>query len=159
MSTCTLSKVLVVSFLFTFNSCDIEGDEPENIRFTLLNAVNELRLAGCTCGSDAMPPVSPLKWNAALEDAAAAHARDMIQREYFDHISLDGLSPVDRAHLAGYEGENVGENIGRYYQTTKGVMNAWKASESHCRALMDGDYTEMGAAKVKTYWVLDFGNP
>ena len=125
----------------------------------MLNQVNALRQTGCQCGSVYMPPVAPLKWNAQLELAAEAHVKDMYTNNYFSHIAPDGSSPIQRAQNAGYTGQYVGENIARGYTDLSSVMTAWQNSESHCQAMMDSLYSEMGAARESDYWVQEFGRP
>ena len=106
-----------------------------------------------------MPPVHILTWNDTLEVAAGRHARDMRDKNYLEHISPDGVSPIQRTMEAGYTGNYVGENIGRGYSNINQVMTAWKNSESHCKAMMDSLYYEMGAARADQYWVQEFGRP
>jgi uncharacterized protein YkwD len=130
-----------------------------NLSTVMLEEVNKLRRVGCQCGTIFMPPVQELTWNNALKSAAASHAKDMYENNYLDHISPNGTSPIIRAMEAGYTGNYVGENIARGYFKMGEVMNAWKNSESHCIAMMDSLYYEMGAAQVADYWVQEFGRP
>jgi uncharacterized protein YkwD len=129
----------------------------EDVRSALLEQINKLRATGCTCGNQWMVPVKALTWNNNLENAASNHAIDMYVNDYFSHLSLDGTAPVQRAQNAGYSGDYVGEVIARRYNATKDVVEAWQESESHCRALMDSLYNEMGGAKKEEYWVVDLG--
>lgn len=131
----------------------------EDLRTTLLPAVNQLRTAGCRCGDTLMPPVAPLVWNDVLASSAGQHVQDMIQQGYFSHLSPDGTPPIQRAVQAGYAALYVGENIARGYRNSAAVVEGWLASESHCRNMMDSTYSEMGAAAQSTYWVLDLGRP
>jgi uncharacterized protein YkwD len=105
-----------------------------------------------------MPPVKPVTWNDTLAAAALAHARDMDARNYFNHISPSGTSPIQRAITLGYTGNTVTENIAKGYTSIEPLMNAWQQSENHCKAMMDSLQTEMGAANVNTYWVQEFGS-
>ena len=123
----------------------------------MVDSVNLLRGKGCRCGTDSMPPVPPLTWNAQLEAAAAGHAKDMYLNNYFSHISPQGSSPIQRAQQAGYTGSYVGENIARGYATIGETMLAWQLSEAHCKAMMDTLYKEMGASQYGEYWVQEFG--
>lgn len=138
-------------------SCDEEAKPKENLRTAMLEAVNQLRQEGCMCGDDLMPPVSSLTWNDTLTLAAQAHATDMHDNNYFSHISPDGSSPYDRAQGAGYSGTYIGENIAHGYTKVSQAVNAWKQSESHCKAMMDDGYRELGAAREGDYWVLVLG--
>lgn len=137
--------------------------DPDNVRVVedtksaLHDQINKLRTNGCMCGNVWMPPVTELVWNTALEDAALDHATDMYVNNYFSHLSLDGTPPIRRAESAGYPGDYVGEVIAREYYTVSDVIEAWKGSESHCTALMDSLYNELGGARKEQYWVVDLG--
>lgn len=153
------SEVLLFVFaIFFFISCKKDNNLPEGkVEIAMLDSVNKLRVAGCTCGEDIMAPVPAIKWNVQLADAAAAHARDMYNRNYFEHVSPEGTSALQRAAAVGYEGTTVLENIGRGYKSTAAVISAWKASESHCKAMMDPVVVEMGAYSYGAFWVQEFG--
>jgi len=143
--------------VFNFAACSDETPQQEDVRTALLEQINTLRKSGCKCGTEDMPPVKPLTWNNVLEDAATSHAVDMYTHSYFSHESLDGTPPIIRVQQMGYDGDYVGEVIARKYYSTKDVMEGWKESESHCRALMDSLYNEMGGARKEDYWVVDLG--
>jgi uncharacterized protein YkwD len=63
-------------------------------------------------GWDLTDPLPPLAWNERLNKTAAAHNRDMRDRNYFSTFSLDGLTPLDRVTAAGYDPVHVGESLG-----------------------------------------------
>jgi uncharacterized protein YkwD len=154
------SFTIFLLLLVHLSGC-VEHDVPDHSisASLMLSEINNVRVKGCKCGSDALPPVHELKPDRILLEAANSHANDMHQREYFGHISPEGSSPVSRAQRAGYTGQYVGENIARGYKPASEVVAAWVQSESHCRALMDPLYSEAGAARVGDYWVLDLGKP
>ena len=129
----------------------------DNWQAAMLDTVNTWRVHGCTCGADSMPPVPPLTWNDTLTWAAQAHVTDMYEHNYFNHIAPDGSSPIQRAIQWGYSGDYIGENIARGYISLPAVMQAWKNSEDHCKALMDSTYSAMGAARDGDYWDQEFG--
>lgn len=153
---------LISSIIITFSlltGCSKDVEIVEDLSVGMLAEVNKVRSEGCQCGSDFIPPVPAMKWNSSLEYAADRHVKDMYYNNYFSHISPDGKSPAQRAMEAGYYGQLVGENIARGYDLIKNVVNGWKSSESHCKAMMDSLYSEMGAARYKDYWVMDMGQP
>jgi len=57
-----------------------------------------------------------LSYDSNLTNIARNHSRDMIQRNYFEHISPDGLNAIDRGNNAGYTCE---KNLGLV--TSKGI--------------------------------------
>jgi len=97
-------------------------DFPETAR-EVLDRANDFRArAGEFLDRSDLPPavrealsvleIQPsLSWNEALAEAAAVHARDMLERGYFAHVSPEGLGPMDRALSAGYPAAFVGESL------------------------------------------------
>jgi uncharacterized protein YkwD len=115
--------------------------------------------------------LEPLERNAFLDRAAMAHARDMLARDYFSHISPDGTDPGERARTAGYDWSRVLENIAAGQRSPREVVDAWVAStEGHREAMLDPAVTEMGVGYVfapfdpgrveaRHYWALSLGRP
>ena len=57
----------------------------------------------------------PLRRDADLAQAARKHARDMVRRDYFSHVSPGGATLGDRLRAAGYgrgQGWRAGEALG-----------------------------------------------
>ncbi|MFD2285264.1 hypothetical protein GJU39_05265 [Pedobacter petrophilus] len=149
----------LVFFVLLLSCKKSETLQPQNDLNLLLQEINLLRQSGCNCGTDYMPPVPPLQPSALLDNAAMAHAKDVDQRSYFAHISPEGTTPEERAMQAGYKGNVKGENLGKGYTHSDQVINAWKNSVSHCKAIMDGNSTEIGIGFSRNYWVTLFGRP
>ena len=151
-----LFMLMLGTFIF---SCKKErtADVKTDIQAELLTRLNQIRKTGCTCGTDIMPPVQKVTWNTALEKTATLHAEDMLSRNYFSHLTPEGVPAVQRSRVQGYTGTAVGEVIAKNYNSAALVMEAWIASESHCKAMMDSAYNEVGAGKAGTYWVMDLG--
>jgi uncharacterized protein YkwD len=166
-----LAVILLASFLlFSCKKTDVNAnknteannssnDTVYNINKTeLLQLVNDVRSKGCTCGTTAMPPVTPLAWNDQLAKAAYDHTIDMNANNYFSHTGLDGSDPGQRITAAGYLWNSWGENIASGFTTEQSVMNAWLASEGHCKNVMNGGFKDMGAGRVANLWTQDFGS-
>ena len=78
----------------------------------------------------------------------------------------DGRTPGDRAELAGYSGQLVGENIAAGQDTPRKVLDGWLTSPGHCANLMNPQFSELGAAyavdpksDAGIYWTSLFGAP
>ena len=138
-----------------FSGC---SDETAQLNYDklMLAKINEMRAAGCTCGDTEMPGVDALSINEALNDAAQVHAQDMAAKNYFDHMSPEGVSPHGRVTAAGYTGYHLFENIGKG-DSADDIIKAWQSSESHCKAIMDERNQEIGLSKYHRYWVAEFG--
>ena len=138
----------------------IKKSEPTASSFStqMLSAVNKLRAEGCDCGGEMMPPVKPLKWETHLEKAAKNHVNDMAERDVLDHFSADGTAPEVRIANAGWTKTlSIGENIGMGYKSIPEAIEGWKNSPHHCKAMMDKDAFEIGAARNGKMWCQDFG--
>ncbi|MFJ4192752.1 CAP domain-containing protein [Pseudomonas sp. NPDC089534] len=130
----------------------------------LLEQLNAARAQPRQCGGQAFSAAGPLAWNAVLGTVAQDHSRDMANKNYFDHKDRDGRTPGDRAELAGYGGQQVGENIAAGQDTVQKVVAGWLASPGHCANLMNPQYRELGAAyavdpksDAGIYWTAMFG--
>ncbi|MDO7902521.1 CAP domain-containing protein [Pseudomonas sp. K1(2024)] len=132
----------------------------------LLQEVNAARKLPRQCGGQPFAAAQPLNWNAILADVAANHTRAMANQNFFDHIDHDGRTPGDRAELAGYLYQQIGENIAAGRDTPRKVVDGWLASPGHCATLMNPDYRDLGAAyavdpksDAGIYWTGVFGSP
>jgi uncharacterized protein YkwD len=73
--------------------------------------------------------------DARLDAAARLHSADMATRDYFAHVTPEGLTPTDRAAAQGYT-VGVGENIAYGYPSAAAAMIGWMASDGHCRNIL-----------------------
>ena len=125
-----------------------------DVQFRTLDAVNALRVS-------AQSPTLVL--NAALNAAAATHARDMSVQNRPWHFGSDGSSPIDRVARAGYAHKFVGELISETYETELETLAAWMESPDLRRVLLDKRATELGFSwyqetSGKIWWTLVLGS-
>lgn len=130
----------------------------------LLAEVNVARARPRQCGAQSFAATSPLAWNATLATAAETHSRSMANNNYFDHKDRDGRTPGDRAELAGYDFQQIGENIAAGQDSVRKVVDGWLTSPGHCANLMNPQFKEVGAAYATDpksdagiYWTAMFG--
>ncbi|WP_349972763.1 CAP domain-containing protein [Pseudomonas caspiana] len=130
----------------------------------LLALINAARAKARQCGTQAVAATTPLTWNPALASAAENHSRGMANNNFFDHMDRDGRMPGDRAELAGYSGQQIGENIAAGQGSVAKVVEGWLASPGHCANLMNPAFKELGAAyavdpksDAGIYWTGVFG--
>lgn len=115
-----------------------------------------------------------------LAQVARARAADMAQRDYFDHVNLDGYGPNYLVTQAGYvlpdwysqspDANNI-ESIGAGYPTAQAVWDAWLVSPGHRRHVLAGEggtannfyatqeaygigYWEEADSRYRRYWVV-----
>ena len=89
----------------------------------------------------------------ALHQAAAEHAADMVDHQYFAHDSLDGRTLTDRDRAVGYVpnagrweiGENLAWGTGAR-STPDSIVDAWMHSPEHRRNILTAAFRETGVA-------------
>ena len=96
----------------------------------------------------------------ALQKAAEAHAKDMIERGYLSHTSPEGKTPAQRAAEAGYGGQGVGENLAGTppESTATDVLQMWMNSAGHRYNLERAQYVHVGMASADSAPVDDDPN-
>lgn len=157
-----MSGKLAILFLTLFIgllNCQWTSDGQLYFKEEMLLEVNHLRIRGCKCGENWMPPVKPLKWNTVLESASQRQADDMFQHKRMSHVGSDGSDVATRVTEAGYEWSAVGENIANGYENEAAVVAAWQKSPGHCKNIMKAAYTEMGVARSGNFWAQTFAKP
>jgi uncharacterized protein YkwD len=122
------------------------GDEGQ-----VLTLVNQQRAAaGCPA----------LRADGALATLARVHSADMRDRGYFSHDSPDGLSPFDRARVAGVTTMRA-ENIAMGQATAAAVMTSWMNSPGHRANILNCDFKTLGVGAYfgtgGPWWTQDFG--
>ncbi len=151
---------IALSLLFVMFGCqkkqEVQPAESVN-KAKLLQLVNEIRQAGCTCGTTRMPAVPAISWNDLLEKAATNHSADMNTNDYFSHTSKDGRTLGQRVTAVGYVWRGLGENIAKGYANEEAVIQGWKNSAGHCENIMSVDMKEMGLGKSGDYWTQVLG--
>lgn len=113
--------------------------------------------------------LSALAMNDKLQSVATVHSQDMVDKDYFNHTSLDGTSFSARINQAGYSYKAIGENIALHTGApdAKKVFYMWKNSPGHYSSMMNSGYTEIGlGVAIGDYsgyqaamYTLDFGDP
>lgn len=138
--------------------------QADEVQSRLLTLVNETRATPRNCGSASFAATRPLRYSAKLQAIAAAHAADMAQHNYFDHVGRDGSHVEERASSAGYRWRAIAENIAGGHTRVEAAMQDWLGSAEHCANLMSPAYSEMATAfavnnssSAGIYWVQVFG--
>lgn len=130
------------------------------LRTKILEMVNEIRIEH---------DLTPLTYNALLEQSAQGYADRMADEGFFAHVSPDGDTLKDRISRVGYynrsfsddcfcvKGYALGENLARGQKTAKEAVDAWMKSPAHRDAILNGDYSELGVGVSAGVWVQHFG--
>lgn len=153
-------------FLFGWHQGDYFARETaplrdlEAVRAEMLDRVNaERRSAG-------LPPLSR---SPDLDHAAQEHARDLLTRGYYKHVSPEGSTPLSRASAAGYRADLIAENLHQLTGPVAAVMDDWLRSSGHRRNLLDPGASDLGVGLAigpgygldpsgyRVIWVQSFG--
>jgi uncharacterized protein YkwD len=155
------SQISLSPVLTSVTSCGLP-----NFQADMLQAVNAARARPRTCGAVAMPAVGAVQWSDGLFISSAEHSQDMALRNYFDHITPEGVTAGQRANNAGYSYTNLGENIAAGQADVAAVMASWLNSPGHCENIMTAVFTDIGVACVAaprrqypTYWTMELAKP
>lgn len=100
--------------------------------------------------------LAPFAWSDALADVAAAHCQDMSERQFFDHVNPDGLSPFDRMAAAGIHYGWAAENIAMGYPSPQAVVDGWMNSPGHRANILNEHLTTLGVGYYEGYWTQCF---
>ncbi|MBK1622309.1 CAP domain-containing protein [Afifella marina] len=139
-------------------------NEMDALRQESLRLVNEAR-------SEAGLP--PLTLSEILDQAAQAHARDMLERNYYSHTTPEGRTVMDRYQAAGGNaGRLVAENIARCrgcavpadQAAVENLHEGWMQSPEHRANILRKGLTEYGFglaenADGRRYAVQNFAGP
>jgi len=121
---------------------------PSSPKSSLLSLINQERQKN---------GISSINSNTALNNAAQAHADDMVQNNYFSHTGRDGSSPADRAVRAGYGSRWTGENIAGGTRSPSQVFSMWMGSTGHRQNILNPAWKSAGIGLASNRWVLLLG--
>ena len=112
--------------------------------------------------------LAPLNRNQQLTLAAEEKARDLIEKQYFAHVSPTGVDISDLARTYSYSYLSIGENLALgNFLSNEHVVTAWMNSPGHRANILNADYTEIGIATIEGFYegekvwfaVQEFGRP
>lgn len=115
-----------------------------------------------------------LSWDWRLWSAAQKHAQDMADRDYFSHVTPEGLALRDRVAPTGYLTSDtdwtLAENLGFGTSTLSppdAITDGWMNSAPHRENMLDPTVQDVGIGIVQgavtnggvvgTIYVVDFG--
>lgn len=133
----------------------------------MLRLVNVARSANRNCGSKgSFPAVPPVAFDPQLQCAARRHAKDMADRQYFNHNTQgSGQTAGERIESTGYKDIAGGENIAAGPDLADVANAGFMRSDGHCANIMNKDYNQLaigcykarGKSQYTYYWVQDYG--
>lgn len=119
--------------------------DPGRAREVLAYATNVSRegLLAATNAARAANGKAALNLNSKLNNSAQAKGNDMINNDYWAHVSPTGTQPWYWFHQAGYSFTKAGENLAYGFDNSQQINDAWMNSSGH-RANVLGDYKDVG---------------
>ncbi len=93
--------------------------------------------------------LSPLKLDPTLSQAAKNKGEDMLNKDYWAHVSPDGIEPWKFFLDAGYKYRYAGENLARDFSDSASIVSAWMASPTHRDNILSPKYEDIGLAVVE----------
>ncbi|HCC84409.1 MAG TPA: hypothetical protein DEP87_01895 [Candidatus Pacebacteria bacterium] len=92
--------------------------------------------------------LEPLVINDLLTAAAVSKGADMLDKQYWAHISPSGKQPWEFMAEVGYYYRVAGENLARDFSNTPDMIQAWLNSPTHRANLLNNRYSEIGVAVI-----------
>ncbi|MDI6741201.1 MAG: CAP domain-containing protein [Smithella sp.] len=91
-----------------------------------------------------------LEENHLLNIIAASRAQDMLEKQYFAHVSPIGEQASDIARTVGYAYKIIAENIGSGdFLTNQKIVDGWMQSPGHRNNILSTEVREIGAAVAR----------
>lgn len=120
----------------------IECASPENTPFTseMFKLTNQERQQNGK---------KTLGWSPKLCESAKLKAQDMINNNYFEHVSPSGVAPWYWIKKVGYTYTFVGENLALNYYTAPSANKALMESKGHRENILNENFTQMGVAYLR----------
>ena len=88
--------------------------------------------------------------NQLLNAIAESRARDMLEKQYFAHVSPTGEQASDIAQRIGYPYKIIAENIGSGdFYTNQKIVDGWMQSPGHRNNILSSEVQEIGAAVIQ----------
>jgi uncharacterized protein YkwD len=128
--------LLIIALLFASLPVSVDAtDEAALTPEAVIHFTNQAR-------SDRGLP--PLAISEQLNRAAAAKAKDMMERQYYGHGRWENFIRV-----AGYNYCLAGENLALNYTEAPELVEAWMGSPEHRDNLLKARYREIGVAVIR----------
>ncbi|MGI6248092.1 MAG: CAP domain-containing protein [Acutalibacteraceae bacterium] len=87
--------------------------------------------------------LDPVRYDKKLETVSREHSQDMLNRNYFNHNTPEGVTPKQRIQAAGIDYRAFGENIAKNHPSAISTHESYMNSSGH-RANILGNFTHLG---------------
>ncbi len=94
-----------------------------------------------------------LQWHEATAVVAERHSKDMSQRDYFEHLTPEGIDLYRRLIVGGVRWRgSIAENIALTTQGPEIVVELWMDSPPHRANIEDCTFTHHGLGLYRDHW-------
>jgi uncharacterized protein YkwD len=94
--------------------------------------------------------LTDLTENDLLDTVAEERAKDMLDKQYFAHVSPTGEQASDVAQRVGYRYKIIAENIAQgLFLTNQKLIDGWMQSPGHRKNILSSNVREIGVSVVK----------
>jgi uncharacterized protein YkwD len=91
-----------------------------------------------------------LSENPLLDAIAEARAQDLLEKQYFAHVSPTGEKASDIAQKVGYRYRIIAENLASgLFFTNQKIVDGWMQSPGHRRNILSSEVKEIGASVIR----------
>jgi len=126
-----------ISFIFRPTATQVLGVSTDLTPPNIIELTNQERTSS---------GLAPLATNEELSQAAQLKLNDMFEFNYWNHYSPSKRAPWKFILDSGYSYQFAGENLGRDFNTSEKLVQAWMASEGHKANILKSEYTDIGVA-------------
>ena len=103
-----------------------------------------------TNNARALNGLPSLRTNQLLNTIAESRAKDMLEKQYFAHVSPTGQEASDIAQRVGYKYKIIAENIAEgNFLTNQKIVDGWMQSPGHRKNILSREVEEIGVAVLK----------
>jgi uncharacterized protein YkwD len=140
---CLTSVTIVTGVLHA----GVYADKSERYCPEALSESGVIDLTNVVRTSEGLATLDP---NPSLTAIAEERARDMIESQYFGHVSPSGDRVALVASRSGYQYAVIAENLaaGRF-TNSQGVVDAWLQSPGHRKNILSSQVRDIGVSVVK----------
>lgn len=135
--------LLTALFLVRVNSPALSATSDTNKVLAYSTSVSRTDLLNETNTYRVQNGLAPLALNTKLNNSSQAKAQDMVDKDYWAHVSPDGTQPWYFFDQAGYVYSAAGENLAYGFDSSAAIVSAWMNSPTH-KANVLGAYVDVG---------------
>ena len=122
----TVNLIIAVNLLLNQNSKTSQAS-------SLLQNLHESQILELVNLERSKNGILPLTINPQLTQSAQLKTQDMLDRNYFGHISNGGQKWSAFIVKSGYNYTTSGENLAKNYTDSRSTVQAWKIGRASCR--------------------------